>query len=320
LPIDKVKISIHTGGMAPSIPPTGQAAGVVPPSALEALLAVLRPLARLAIDQGVQFGQLEELLKRAMVEAALRATAGDGRRASVPVSRLSVVTGIHRKEVKRLSGDTGLDAVRAEPTPAAELFTRWVTDAAWCDAGGRPRVLARRPPADGGPSFEQLARTVTTDVHPRSMLDELLRLDLVTVDAQADTVALRSEAFVPSRRLEDMLAFLGANVGDHLSAAAANVAASQRPGDPGAPAAPTPFVEQALYADALSVASAQVAADRAREHWSALLHALAPELQRLEDADRDAARAADQRIRIGLYCYAEPMPPQAPAPAAPPRR
>lgn len=288
------------------------AAGGVPPSALAALQAVLRPLARLAIDQGVQFGQLEELLKRAMVGAAIRATAGDGRRAEVPVSRLSVVTGIHRKEVKRLSEDPGLDSVRAEATPAAELFTRWVTDPVWRDAGGRPRVLPRRPPADGAPSFEQLARTVTTDVHPRTLLDELLRLQLVALDAGADTVALRSEAFVPAPRLDDMLAFLGANVGDHLAAAAANVAASAHAPRPGEAPPRAPFVEQALYADALSAESAQAAADRAREHWSALLHSLAPELQRLEDADRHAARPADQRIRIGLYCYVEPMPPADP--------
>jgi len=154
-------------------------------------------------------------------------------------------------------------------------------------------------------------------VHLRTLLDELLRLELVAVDAGADTVALRREAFVPSPRLGDMLAFLGANVGDHLAAAAANVAASVRAPRPGEPPPRAPFVEQALYADALSAESAQAAADRAREHWTALLHALAPELQRLEDADRNAARPADQRIRIGLYCYVEPMPPADPAPSTP---
>jgi hypothetical protein len=295
--------------------PTSSAPGVgtVTPAALDALLAVLRPLARVAIDQGVQFGQLEELLKRAMVEAALRATAGDTRRAAPPVSRLSVVTGIHRKEVKRLTEHPGLETVPAEPTPAAELFTRWMTDPAWRDADG-PRALPRRPATDGAPSFEQLARTVTTDVHPRTLLDELLRLELASVDAASDTVRLRGESYVPAARLDGMLGFLGANVGDHLAAAAANVTASLRAArDPASTPARPPFVEQALFADALSPAAAAVAAERAREFWGTLLRALAPELQALEDADRAAGHAADQRIRIGLYCYSEPMPPAAPA-------
>ena len=296
--------------------PAGAGGGASAP-AIDALLAVLRPLARLAIDHGVQFGQLEELMKRAMVEAALRATEGGARRGAPPVSRLSVVTGIHRKEVKRLAEATDLDAVRAEATPAAEVFTRWISDPAWRDAQGTPLVLARRPGAVGAPSFEQLARSVTTDVHPRTLLDELARLGLVAHDATSDTVALHAEAFVPAGRLDGLLAFLGANVGDHLAAARANVAATQRALREGAAPGRAPFVEQALYADALSAASAGQAAERARAFWQTLLQTLAPELQALEDADRRANRTADHRVRIGLYCYESPMAPPAATPDDP---
>jgi len=296
----------------PPAPPPGAAApGTVPAAALDALLAVLRPLARVAVDHGVQFGQLEELLKRAMVEAALRATAGEGRRAAAPVSRLSVITGIHRKEVKRLAEGPDLTAVRAESTPAAQLFTRWLTDPAWRGADGRPRPLARRVSPGDAPGFEELARSVTTDVHPRTLLDELLRLELAEVDGRADTVRPRSDAFVPAGRIESLLAFLGANVGDHLAAARANVAARLRADSAGARAAPTgepaPFVEQALFADELSADSALLAGDSARAFWSTLLGTAAPELRRLEQADRAAGRPADHRVRIGLYCYSEPM-------------
>lgn len=281
------------------------AAGGASAAATDALLAVLRPLARLAIDRGVQFGQLEELAKRAMVEAALRATEGEAGRAAPAISRLSVISGIHRKEVKRLVESTDLAALRAERAPAAELFTRWMTDRSWRDGAGRPLALPRRRVANR-PSFETLARGVTTDVHPRTLLDELLRLELVTVDEAADTVSLRGDAFVPTGRIEGLLAFLAANVGDHLAAARANVAAALRAAG-GEPPERPPFVEQALYADALSAGSADDAAERARAHWGRLLRTLAPQLQRLEDEDRTAGRAMDQRVRIGLYCYVEPL-------------
>lgn len=294
----------------------GAAPGTTPSPALDALLAVLRPLARLAVDHGVQFGQLEELVKRAMVEAAIQATAGEGGRDAAPVSRLSVITGIHRKEVKRLAEARGLDAVRAESTPAAQLFTRWMTDAQWRGADGRPRALPRRGAPGAPPGFEELARSVTTDVHPRTLLDELLRLELAWLDPATDMVRLRGDAFVPADRLESLLAFLGANVGDHLSAARANVAARLRAD--GAPAPRSPFVEQSLFADALSAESAALAGDSARSFWSTLLAALAPELQRLEDADRAAGRPADHRVRIGLYCYADRAPDTPPdLPASP---
>ncbi|HYF61052.1 MAG TPA: DUF6502 family protein [Burkholderiaceae bacterium] len=288
----------------PETPPAG-----APAAAIDALLAVLRPLARLAIDHGVQFGQLQELTKQAMVEAALRATEAESGRGDPPVSRLSVMTGIHRKEVKRLAESPDLDAVRAEPAPAAELFTRWVSDPTWRDADGRPKALSRRPGGDGVPSFEALSRSVTTDVHPRTLLDELLRLQLVAVDPDTDEVRLLRDAFVPSGRIEDLLAFVGANVGDHLAAARDNVAASLRAALAHDPDVRAPFVEQALYADGLSAESATVAAERARLFWTELLRQMAPELQRLEDDDRIAGRPAARRVRIGLYCYAEPLPP-----------
>ncbi len=298
--------------MTPPPDPVPVAAGGSAPAAIDALLAVLRPLARLAVDHGVQFGQLEELLKRAMVEAALHATVGEDGRSAPAISRLSVISGIHRKEVKRLLEASDLATVHAERTPTAELFTRWMTDRAWQDEAGRPLRLPRRAP-DGGPSFESLARSVTTDVHPRTLLDELLRVDLAAFDESTDTVVLRADAFVPTGRIEALLAFLAANVGDHLAAARANVSAALATAG-GDPPPRAPFVEQALYADALSRGSADAAAEQARAHWARLLRALAPELQRLEDEDRAAGRTTDHRVRIGLYCYAEPMD-AAPAPS-----
>jgi hypothetical protein len=70
-----------------------------------------------------------------------------------------------------------------------------------------------------------------------------------------------------------------------------------------------PFVEQALFADGLSAQSITVAIEQARLFWGTLLRTLAPELERLEAQDQADARPADQRIRIGLYCYAEPTHP-----------
>jgi hypothetical protein len=277
------------------------------PAALEALLAVLRPLARLALARGVPFGELEELLKRAMVEEAARGASGESPGgASRAVSRLSVSTGIHRKEVKRLLQDTRHAPQPVERSYSSELFTRWISDPTFRDRRGRARTLPRKMPPDGAPSFEALARSVTTDVHPRTLLEELRRLDVVAFDPAQDTVSLKRDAFVPSRELSRVLAFLGANVGDHLAAAVANVEASIQAAGPAGDPPPPPFVEQAVFADELSEASVAVAGARAREAWAQLLKAIAPELQRLIDEDRAAGRAQNQRIRIGLYSFSEP--------------
>jgi hypothetical protein len=265
----------------------------------EALAAVLRPLARLAIARGLPFAEAEERLKRAFVEAAQGVTPA----ASRQVSRIATATGINRREVTRLL-DAAPPAAAVRPRSiASEVFAHWTTARRFRDQRGAPRVLPRQ---GKGASFETLARSVTTDVHPRSILAELVRLGLATQDAEHDTVALAGDAFVPRGDALRMLGFVGDNVGDHLAAAADNVL-----GD-----APRHF-EQAVFADALSADSLQRVRALVTAQWKALIEAMVPALEQMIEDDRASGRARDQRLRIGLYAYHAPAPAgDAPARAA----
>ncbi len=228
------------------------------------------------------------MVKAAFVEAARRAqplSAGER-----VVSRVATATGLSRREVTRL-----LDARDAmpppRPAPATQVFTRWQADASLHDASGRPIALPRTGPA---PSFDALARSVTQDVHPRSLLDELRRLGLVEVDG--DTVTLARESVVPGGDGERAYRFLGSNVGDHLHAAVDNVLG-----------ATPPHVEQAVFADELSDESMDAFRALARAQWQALLAAAVPALQALVDADAKAARPRRRRVRLGLYAFNDAM-------------
>ena len=157
----------------------------------EAAQAVLEPLARLAVARGLPFAVLEEAMKRAVVDAAAQAhpDLASHRR----VSRIATATGLNRREVTRLVHHDA--PARARPRSlAGEVFAHWRGTPAYRDAAGRPRALPRQGPA---PSFETLAQEVTRDVHPRSLLAELLRLKLAALDADTDTVTLLRDGFVP---------------------------------------------------------------------------------------------------------------------------
>jgi hypothetical protein len=259
----------------------------------DAVSSVLGPLSRLAIDRGMTYPALEELLKRALVAAAQEAHQRAGGTASRLVSRISTTTGINRREVTRLTrGD--VPAARESRSRASELFTHWLSDPDFRDDEGEPRTLPRQ---GAHPSFESLARMITQDVHPRSVLDELVRLRLATTDDVEDTVSLSREAFVPVGDHRRMLAFLGANVGDHLSAAVDNVCS------------PSPrHLERAVFAERFSADSIAAAEHWLGGHWSSLHAQLVPLLENLLAADRaDASRIRDQRLRAGLYVYAAPI-------------
>jgi hypothetical protein len=253
------------------------------------------PLARLAVTKGLPFASVAELLKRAFVEVARSASADV---VAATVSRVATATGLTRREVTRLMQDARRPAVE-RPSLATQVFTRWRGDRRLRDRRGHSKPLPRLGAA---PSFETLAQSVTRDVHPRTLLDELVRLGLARVDDATDHVHLLQDAFVPRDDQARMLTYLGANAGDHLAGAVANVLGDERK-----------HFEQAVFADDLSEQSIDAAKKLVNTQWRALIAALVPELEALVEADRaarqgDRAHRADRRLRIGLFSYDEKLP------------
>ncbi|NDY91558.1 DUF6502 family protein [Ideonella livida] len=272
---------------------------------LQAVQAVLAPLARLAVARGLHFGTVEEQLKVAFVAAA-REAALRAHPQALPhrlVSRLATATGISRREVTRLV-QADLQAAEPRRSPPVQVFARWTTDPVYLDGQGQPRPLQRQGPA---PSFESLAASITRDVHPRSLLDGLVGLRLAELDEGRDEVRLLRTAFVPREDQVRMLGFLGSNVGAHLAAAVENVEGRQ-----------PPHLEQAIKADGLSAASVADMHALIQAQWRLLARALVPELQRRIDQDDPGADTL-HRLRVGLYMYADQAPalaaPQPPAPS-----
>lgn len=287
------KLHIYTERMNDPVP------GFIPQAAasadeaalLSAFSALLAPLADLAVARGLPCPVAENLMRQAWVQAANRAhhTLPAHRR----VSRIATTTGLSRREVTRLTSEEH-SATEAPRRPLAnEVFARWLSDPQCRREDGRLRRLPRTGPA---PSFEALAQSVTKDVHPRTLLDELLRLNLVRLDDRGDEVELLREAFVPQGDRLRMMQLLADNTSDHLRAAVDNVLGRGRE-----------HLEQAVFADELSTESIRRAREYMSEEWQALLSRAVPLLEGLIADDVERGRAQDQRLRVGLYCYTSPM-------------
>lgn len=271
------------------------------PALLEAVRQLLRPLARLAVARGLTHATVDEMLRAAFVEVAHAAYPQllEHRR----VSRISAATGINRREVTRLVEARERQAEPARSYPS-EAFARWTTHSEYLDKEGRPRALPRLGAA---PSFEALAQSVTRDMHPRSLLEELMRLGLAEHEETTDTVSLNRAAFVPKGDEARMVGFMGANLGDHFNAAVDNVLAVGNE-----------HFEQAIYADGLSDESLAQLRELVTQHWQAMTSALVPRIEQMI-ADDDAAgigstAGAGNRMRIGLFSYQVPV--ETPAPAS----
>jgi hypothetical protein len=256
---------------------------------LAAFREMLMPIARLAVARGVQYSEIDDILRLCFVASARDVHANAATRESRLVSRISATTGLHRREAKRLLEVRPVESSRRR-SPANEIFIRWQTDPAYRDEHGQPMDLPR---SGSGPSFESLSGSITLDLSARSLLEELCRLGLVGIDPDSGLVRLIRDAFVPQDDERRLLGLVAANIGDHLQAAVANVLA---PDDP-------PFLERAIFADELSRESLEQVRPLFEEQWRSLARAIAPVLQTLIGADHAAGRPQDQRVRIGLYTF-----------------
>ena len=270
---------------------------------LRALRRLLRPLVRLLIRAGITFPILSDLLRCLYVTTAAEDLATDARARSD--SRLTLLTGVHRKEIRRLREA----AVPAdEPPPAvvtlnSQLIARWLGLEAYTDEAGDPLPLPRGADPNGGPSFDALVASVTTDLRPRTVLDSWIAQGFASIGAD-DRVRLNVSAFVPREGREAQLFYFARNLHDHMAAAAANISAPDA----------APFMERSLHYDRLSPEAASRLENAARAAARQLLVDLNRMALSLVDAEKLAPDAATRRLNFGVYLYTEAEPP----PSGPP--
>ncbi|MDB5646597.1 DUF6502 family protein [Methylobacterium sp.] len=254
---------------------------------------LLRPLVRLFVARGITFPALTTLLRELYVNVAEYDFALPGKEQTD--SRVSLLTGIHRKEVSRLRGaGAPVSAVPSAVSRTSRIIARWLADPKFTDAAGQPLPLVRA--GEGStPSFESLVTAVTRDLRPRAVLDEWLDRGLVIADGEG-RIVLAEAAYVPKGGGESHLYYFGRNLHDHIAASVANITA------------PAPrFLERAVHYDGLSKDLAERLEARAREIA----------MEALQQANREAHAACEtdsggnHRWNFGLYVYAEAVPPTA---------
>jgi hypothetical protein len=251
------------------------------------LARLLRPLVRLCIRGGMTFPALAQLLRELFVNVAEHDFALEGKEQTD--SRVSLLTGIHRKEVARLRGaGAPVNEVPATLSRTSAIIARWIAAPEFTDAKGEPLPLPRTAGGDA-PSFESLVASITKDVRPRAVLDEWLDRKLVTINDDEEIVLVEA-AFVPHGDDDRKWHYLGRNLHDHIAAAAENVSST------------TPrFLERAVHYDGLSAKLAKRLEARSRE--------LA--MDALKTANREANRAltrdkgGEHRWNFGIYIYSE---------------
>lgn len=257
---------------------------------------MLRPLVRLLIHSGITFPAIAEVLRGVFVDVALRDLLSDPK--AQTDSRISLLTGIHRKDVRRLrQNEAVIDEAPAAVAIASQVIARWVGTPGYVDRNGAALVLPRTAPGMV-PSFEALVRSVTTDIRPRAVLDNLADQGAVVLEAN-DTVRLNTAAFIPRQGREEQLFYFARNLHDHLSAAVANVLS------PGA----APFLDRSVHYDQLPAdAAAELERIARQAAMRTLLEVNRVALTLVDGEQAGEKPAAPRRVNLGVYLYVEDEP------------
>jgi hypothetical protein len=258
-----------------------------------AVLRLFRPLVRVLLRNGVSYRTFADFAKWVYVDVATKEFGIEGRKQSI--SRVSVITGLSRKEVKR---------VRELPRPddsasverynrAARVIAAWRRESKFNDAEGNAAPLLLE---GTGATFSELVKRFSGDVPVRAILDELIRIGAVE-RLEDGRVGLLVRAYVPESSEADKLHILGTDVGFLISTIDHNLQA-----DPMGPL----FQRKVAYDNlpnevlpefrGLSVKRAQALLEKL-DRWLA---------QRDRDVTPTVKGTGRNRAGLGIYYFEEP--------------
>jgi hypothetical protein len=256
-----------------------------------AVTALLRPLVRLLLRNGIPYRTFSDIAKRVYVDVAMEEFGIPGRKQSK--SRVSIITGLSRKEVLR---------VRRLPSPddfgAVEFYNRaarviggWVRDPRFNPESAQPMEL----PFDGDAAcFRELVKSYSGDATARAVLDELLRVG--TVERTPDgKIRLLERSYIPKAGEIEKIGILGVDTSDLIATIDHNIHQS---GDP--------FFQRKVCYDNLPSEALpgfrNLAANRAQgllEHLDRWLS------ERDRDFHPEVAGTGRMRAGVGVYYFQE---------------
>ena len=270
------------------------AQSMLPTTLIVALRRVLRPFVKLMLAKGMTYPYLVEVLKDLFVQVADREFRIGGKPSTD--SHLSLLTGIHRKDIKRLRQSACADAefVPQAVSLGMRLISLWTGDARYLDKNNQPKPLPRYSKEGGEISFEGLVTGVSCDIRSRVVLDEWIRLGIAHFD-ETNRVCLNTAAFIPVNGFDEMAYYFGHNLHDHAAAAASNLLGGHRP-----------FLERSVHYDELSEESVKKLAEKSRQLGMESLLAINKEAIQLEKSDAPQQEPR-YRMTFGIYYYNEPV-------------
>ncbi len=159
---------------------------------IKTLHTILRPVVRFAIKHSLYLHDLIDCAKIVFIQIAREILEEEGQAATD--SRVSVMTGVHRRDVRILS-QSGMVPIK-ERNLAMLVMGAWQTDLQFLTKENKPKVLSF---GTIDSDFYKLVQKLSVDVNPATILAELERVG--AVEKSRAGVRLIVQSYAPRKDL-----------------------------------------------------------------------------------------------------------------------
>jgi hypothetical protein len=250
-----------------------------------AIKHLLKPLMRFLIHKQITLATVTELVKSAYVEVAEKDFALNGK--APTDSRINLLTGVHRKDVKRLRDLQETHKPSERLSISSLMLASWMSEAPFCKEG-EPLAL----PKSGEGSFESLANQYSRqNIRATSIMENWLDMGWIE-KSDDDLLTLKLDRLQENQLSEDQLFFFAENLADHIATSTGNLTHSKK------------MFERAVFYNALSKESILILKKSAKQQSMAVLKDLNKQALGMQKHDK-TLNNNHYRFRLGSYFFTD---------------
>ena len=189
----------------------------------KAVSSILTALFRTLLRNGIAYGEFDQIARKCFIDVAYREFGPTGKKQTV--SNVAILTGLNRKEVKRM-----LELDQDQPDIANRQYNRsirviggWVNDPDYQRTDGIPKDLAY----EGEYSFSTLVRKYSGDMPVAAMQKALTKSGNICM-TEDNQVRLLSHAYLPSDDPVEHIGILGTDTAELIDTINHNITADKQ--------------------------------------------------------------------------------------------
>ncbi len=186
------------------------------------LRKILMALAKTLLRNGMSYGEFDRIARESFVDVAFDEFAPRGKKQTI--SHVAILTGLNRKEVKKLherDADQG-ELASQQYNRAVRVLGGWINDPRFLRKDGNPRDLEY----EGQDSFSELVRQYSGDMPVAAMQKVLLSSNNIRF-TDDNRLRLLSHAYLPSDDPEEKLKILGTDAAQLIETIDYNLTANE---------------------------------------------------------------------------------------------